>query len=222
MTTNDFQKTLRPGWPAMSEIGKKIPCRPYLMEAILVMWNNIVRFEMFDEVGVKQIFEHFSKSWNDTNRVIVGGVGAVTFLKNRVKKVHASKEKDKCRNYEWAKKAIKDRGQVIIKLPQKPGRNAIRAWGLVCLQGTKYPANFTGRARPIDFSICLGAEIMMEGIGLLRGKVEGLGSWNCWEKISRKERTERFSFISRRITIRANKWSEDGVTEVIEDFLGKS
>ena len=40
----------------MSKIGKKIPCRPCLTEAILVIGKKIVRFEMFDEVGVKQSF----------------------------------------------------------------------------------------------------------------------------------------------------------------------
>ena len=42
----------------MSKIGKKIPCRSFLTEAILVI-GKIVRFKMFDEVGVKQ----FRKPW---------------------------------------------------------------------------------------------------------------------------------------------------------------
>ena len=39
----------------MSKIGKKIPGRSCLTEAILVIGKKIVRFEMFDEVGVKTI-----------------------------------------------------------------------------------------------------------------------------------------------------------------------
>ena len=50
----------------MSKIGKKIPCRYCLMEAILVIGKKIVRFEMFDEVGVKQSFENLSNSQSES------------------------------------------------------------------------------------------------------------------------------------------------------------
>ena len=70
----------------MSKIGKKIPCRSCLTEAILVIRKKVVRFEMFDEVGVKQSFENLSNSRSESNRAIVGGVGAVTLLRNRLNK----------------------------------------------------------------------------------------------------------------------------------------
>ena len=41
---------------------------------------------MFDEVGVKQSFENISNSRSESNRAIVGGVGAVTLLRNRLNK----------------------------------------------------------------------------------------------------------------------------------------
>ena len=36
----------------MSKIGKEIPCRSCLTEAVLVIGKKTVRFKMFDEVGV--------------------------------------------------------------------------------------------------------------------------------------------------------------------------
>ena len=70
----------------MSKIGKKIPCRSCLTEAILMIRKKTVRFETFDEVGVKQSFENLSNSQSESNRAIVGGVGAVTLLRNRLNK----------------------------------------------------------------------------------------------------------------------------------------
>ena len=46
----------------MSEVGKKIPRRSCRTEAILVIRKKIVRFKMFDEVGVNQSFENLSNS----------------------------------------------------------------------------------------------------------------------------------------------------------------
>ena len=57
-----FSEVPKRGWLGMSKIGKKIPCRTCLTEAILVIWKQIVRFEMFDEMGVKQSFENLSNS----------------------------------------------------------------------------------------------------------------------------------------------------------------
>ena len=37
----------------MSKIGKKISCISCLTGAILVIWEKIVRFKMFDKVGIK-------------------------------------------------------------------------------------------------------------------------------------------------------------------------
>ena len=65
----------------MSKIGKKIPCRSCLTEAILVIGKKIVRFKMFDEVGIKQSFENLGNSRSESNRAIVGGVRAVTLLR---------------------------------------------------------------------------------------------------------------------------------------------
>ena len=54
----------------MSKVGKKI-CRFCFTEAILVIGKKIVRFEMFDKVGLKQSFENISNSRSESNRVIV-------------------------------------------------------------------------------------------------------------------------------------------------------
>ena len=81
-----FSEAPKRGWPGMSKIGKKIPCRSCPMEAVLVIWKKIVRFEMFDEVEVKQSFENLSNSRSKSSRAIVGGVGAVTLLRNRLNK----------------------------------------------------------------------------------------------------------------------------------------
>ena len=41
----------------MSKIGKKIPRRSCLTEAILVIGKKIVRVEMFDEVGLSKVLK---------------------------------------------------------------------------------------------------------------------------------------------------------------------
>ena len=110
----------------MSKIGKEIPRRSCLTEAILLIGKKIVRFEMFDEVGVKQSFENLSNSRSESNRAIVGGVGAVTLLRNRLNKCMLSR-RISARNKNEAKKTTKDRRQFISKFLQKSGRNAIRA-----------------------------------------------------------------------------------------------
>ena len=46
----------------MSKIGKKIPCRSCLTEAMLVIGKKTVRFEMFDEMRVKLCFKNLSNS----------------------------------------------------------------------------------------------------------------------------------------------------------------
>ena len=128
-----FSEVSKRGWPGMSKIGKKIPCRSCLKEAILVIWKKIVRFEMFDEVGVKQSFENLNKSQSESNRAIVGGVGAVTLLRNRLNKCMLSRRRISAGNKNEAKKTSKNRCQFISKFLQKSGRNAISAWSLVCL-----------------------------------------------------------------------------------------
>ena len=110
----------------MSKIGKKIPHRFCLTEAILVIGKKIGRFEMFDEVGVKQSFENFSNSQSESNRVIVGGVGAVTFLRNRLNKCMLPRRRISAGNKNEAKKTTKNRRQFISRFLQKSGRNAIR------------------------------------------------------------------------------------------------
>ena len=146
-----FSEVPKRGWPGMSTIGKKIPCRSCFMEAILVIWKKNVRFEMFDEVGVKQSFENLSNSQSESNRTIVGGVGAVTFLRNRLNKCMllfapyhyaigtnpyhslSSQILWHAGNKNGVKKTTKNRHQFICSFLQKSRRNVIRAWSLVCL-----------------------------------------------------------------------------------------
>ena len=106
----------------MSKIGKKIPCRSCLMEAILVIGKKIVRFKMFDEVGIKQSFENLGNSRSESNRVIVGGVRAVTLLRNRLNKCMLPRRRISARNKNEAKTTTKDRSQFISKFLQKSGR----------------------------------------------------------------------------------------------------
>ena len=111
----------------MSKIGKKISCRSCLTEAILVIGKKIVRFEMFDEVGVKQSFENLSNSQSESNRLIVGGVGAVTLLRYRLNKCILPRRRICAGNKNEVKKMTKNRRQFFSKILQKSGRNAIRA-----------------------------------------------------------------------------------------------
>ena len=107
----------------MSKIGKKIPCRSCLTKAILVIGKKTVRFEMFDEVGVKQSFENLSNSQSESNRMIVG---AVTLLRYRLNKCMPPR-RISAGNKNEAKKTTKNRRQFFSKFLQKSWRNAIRA-----------------------------------------------------------------------------------------------
>ena len=197
-----FSKVPKRGWPDMSKIGKKIPYRSCLMEAILVIRKKIVRFEMFDEVGVKQSFKNLGNSRSESNRAIVGRAAVVTLFRNRLNKCVFPRRRISAGNKNEVKKTTKNRRQFINKFLQKSGRNAIRAWST---QQTSW------------------AEMMMEGIGLERGWVGGSGALGIAEKrISGKVRTNEIWFISRRTSygaIRANHWGKAGVTEVVEDFF---
>ena len=82
---------------------------------------------MFDEVRVKQSFENLSNSRSESNRTIVGGVGAVTLLRNRLNKCMLPRRRISARNKNEAKKTTKNRHQFISKFLQKSGRNAITA-----------------------------------------------------------------------------------------------
>ena len=128
-----FSKVPKRERPGLSKIGKMIPCRSYLTDTILVIWKKIVRFEMFDEVGVKQSFENLSNSRSESNRAIVGGVGVVTLFRNRLNKCMLPRRRKSVGNKNEAKRMTKNRCQFISKFLQKSGRNAIRAWSLVCL-----------------------------------------------------------------------------------------
>ena len=64
---------------------------------------------MFNEVGVKQRFENFSNSQSECNRAIVGGVGAVTLLRNRLNKCTLPRRRINARNKNEAKKTTKNR-----------------------------------------------------------------------------------------------------------------
>ena len=110
----------------MSKIGKKIPCRSCLMEAILVIGKKIVRFKMSDDVGVKQSFENIGNSRSESNRAIVGGVGAVTLLRYRLNKCMLPRRRISAGNKDEAKKTTKNRSQFLSKFLQKSGRTAIR------------------------------------------------------------------------------------------------
>ena len=59
---------------------------------------------MFDEVGVKQSFENLSNSRSESNRAIVGGVGAVTLLRNRLNKCMLPRRRISARNKNEAKR----------------------------------------------------------------------------------------------------------------------
>ena len=82
---------------------------------------------MFDEVGVKQSFENLSNSRSESNRAIVGGVGAVTLLRNRLNKCMLPRRRISARNKNETKRMTKNRHQFISKFLQNAGRNAIRA-----------------------------------------------------------------------------------------------
>ena len=128
-----FSEVPKRRWPGMSKTGKKIPCRSCLTEAILVIWKKLVRFEVFDEVGVKQNLKNLSNSWSESNRAIVGGVGVVTFLRYRLNKCMLPRRRISAGNKNEAKKTTKNRHQFLSKFLQESGRNAVRAWSLVCL-----------------------------------------------------------------------------------------
>ena len=128
-----FSEVPKRGWPSRSKIGKKIPCRSCLAEAILVIGKKIVRLKMFDEVGIKQSFENLGNSWSESNRAIVGGVRAVTLLRYRLNKCMLPRRRICTGNKDEAKKTTKNRRQFISKFLQESGGNAVRAWSLVCL-----------------------------------------------------------------------------------------
>ena len=81
---------------------------------------------MFDEVRVKQSFENLSNSRSESNRAIVGGVGVVTLLRNRLNKCMLPRRRISARTKNEAKKTTKSRRQFISKFLQKSRRNAIR------------------------------------------------------------------------------------------------
>ena len=89
--------------------------------------KKIVRFEMFDEVGVKQSFKNLSNSRSERNRAIVGGVGAITFLRYKLNKCMLPRRRISAGIKNEAKKTIKNKCQFLSKFLQESGRNAIRA-----------------------------------------------------------------------------------------------
>ena len=104
----------------MSKIGKKIPCRSCLTEAILVIGKKIVRFKMFDEVEIKQSFENLGNSRSESNRAIVGGVRAVTLLRYRLNKCMLPRRRISIGNKDEAKKTTKNRRQFLSRTPSGP------------------------------------------------------------------------------------------------------
>ena len=140
----------------MSKIGKKIPCRSCLTEAILVIGKKIVRFEMFDEVGIKQSFENLGNSQSESNRAIVGGVRAVTLLRYRLNKCILPRRRISTGNKNEAKKTTKNRRQFLSKFLQESG-------------GTPSGPEALSVFKERSTRRTLRAEMMMEGIGLERG-----------------------------------------------------
>ena len=140
----------------MSKIGKKIPCRSSLNEAILVIGKKIVRFKMFDEVGVKQSFENLSNSRSESNRAIVGGIGAVTLLRNRLNKCLIPKRRITAGNKNEAKRRQ--------RTGTSSSANSFRNLGGM---PSRPEALFVFKERSTQQT--LRAEMMMEGIGLERG-----------------------------------------------------
>ena len=124
----------------MSKIGKKIPCRSCLTEAILVIGKKIVRFKMFDEVGVKQSFENVGNSRSESNRAIVGGVGAVTLLRNRLNKCMLPRRRISAGNKNEAKKTTKNRRQFLSKFLQESG-NCSKSSRCLIIPATSCPLN---------------------------------------------------------------------------------
>ena len=111
----------------MSKIGKKIPSRSCLTEAILVIGKKIIRLKMFDEVGIKQSFENLGNSRSESNRAIVGGVRTVTLLKYRLNKCMLPRRRISTGNKDEAKNTTKNRRQFLSKFLQESGGNAVRA-----------------------------------------------------------------------------------------------
>ena len=64
--------------------------RSRLAEHILMIREEIF-FKMIKEVRVKYRFENFSYNQRKVNRSVVGGVGVVTLLRNRLNKCALSK-----------------------------------------------------------------------------------------------------------------------------------
>ena len=82
---------------------------------------------MFDEVRVKQSFENCGNSQSESNSVIVGGVGPVTLLRNRLNKCLLPRRMISAGIKNEVKKTTKNRHQFISKFLQKSRRNANRA-----------------------------------------------------------------------------------------------
>ena len=62
-------------------------------------------------------FRNLSNNRSESNRAIVGGVGAVTRLRNRLKKCILPRRRIHAGNKNEAKKTIKNRSHFISKIP---------------------------------------------------------------------------------------------------------
>ena len=107
---------------------------------------------MFDEVGVKQSFENLINSQSESNRAIVGGVGVVTLLRNRLNKYMLPKRRISAGNKNEAKKTTKNRRQFINKFFRNLG-------GMP--SGPEALSVFKGRSTRRTLRV----EMMMNGIG---------------------------------------------------------
>ena len=74
---------------------------------------------MFDEVGVKQSFENLRNSQSKSNRAIVGGVGAVTLLRNRLNKFMLPRRRINAGNKNEVEKDDKEQATVHQPIPSE-------------------------------------------------------------------------------------------------------
>ena len=113
-------------------------------------------------MGIKQSFENLGNSRSESNRAIVGGVGAVTLLRYRLNKCMLPRRRIIPRrristgNKDEAKKTTKNRRQFLSKFLQESG-------------GTPSGPEALSVFKERSTRRTLRAEMMMEGIGLERG-----------------------------------------------------
>ena len=175
----------------MSKIGKKIPCRSCHAEAMLMISKKIVRLEMFDEVRVKQSFENLRNSRSEINRVIVGEVGAVTLLRNRLNKCMFPRRRMSSGNKNEAKKMTKNRRQFISKFPQKSVGECPQVLKPCLFLKNEAPSKLMSRDNDGGYRVREGLNRRISSFGITE------------RRISEKVRAKEIGFISRRTSYTA-------------------